>query len=1484
MFNKTPSRKNRLENDPDKAAGRLRVPEPPDISAGERKRERAAFSDLLLESISSPTIVLDTNGRVVFANRALQVLTGMAEEEILEGGVPSIIPEKYRSLSEAFFLAPPNEPRTPEPVMIPVITEDGGERLISWLYSPFVMEDGEVGGAAILGQDIAERLEHNRSVAMIERELFAVNKILSTVSMDATVEELLIAAFDALTSLPEIQCGVAYQHKADGGSAKRVAIRGFRYVEPIADVTRDTGRFPGNILGENKTVAIPHDDPRMDEYAQKMCEAEGLGGIICIPLVLEDKPGGSLLLGYRGSAPSEGEVNALQAVIEALSLGVKNVELRKDAEKNALEATTLLKEAKRSEERFRAVFEKSQDIIVLSDRNQSIVYANPAAFALDPSLAEPGALEDKTIFSFIHPEEIGRLLMDHGDKWETGEAVEDYVFRGVNTQGEVFYIEANSSFIDWPDEDALSIFVLKNITKRVMEDREREFRLKAEEALAGIVTRFVNPTSVRSAIRGALKIAMGLLELDGAFCLTIVEEDRTRQGAEELGVEEISEGAYEGKISKVPDLEWWVEAAGPGGAAIFGGVGAPTAELPPQLEGIAFESLALVPMISQGEMEGVLGFRSPDPDHHWFEGELEFMKELARATASMLERDRWIDRLGVSERFRTRITESIGEGLYVITDGRISWVNPQFCEMVGHTAAELIGSTAEYLLPEGESFEGYTRKLTEGLRNEGSFASDGRVRRKDGTARDLFSFYTSLGGAEDGTEEILCTVRDVTEAKRMQEKATAAAEAYTNLFSAAGDGMIVHTADGEILNANLRACDLTGMSVKELLGLRLEEILSPEAQGRYAERIEDVLDGKVVTFLAEVRGPGGRLTPTEVTSRVTRTWEEEVVLSAFRDITERHRAEEEKARRISQLESLNEIVKAATSSLDLNVIANAILGVTIETTGATSGGIFLENGQPGKKYEKIASIGENEELPEALGDRPLEEDQLEYLSSRHGSVILDPRQGISSVPQRISTMMERQGVAEALFIPLRNGERTIGMIGLGSVASGVFQQQDENFFNAIGAEVGVALENAHIYRELAAEHERLTLLHRSAQAMSVETDLDFLMKRAIEGAAAAVGATCAIIALEEPDVDELEWRAAQGLDVKTLEGLRLKRTDGIGALVMQKKGVVGFPMAGEDTKKVAEEALRDPVAVSIGLERGAFVPLITGDRIIGIMLLKVDRDSKGFSREDVLLLEALGRQSGIAIQNARLFAETTQHLTALEAAHRELMVLDRMKSDFVSTVSHELRSPLTVIEGFARTLVARYEELDPKTIRESLDIILKKSISLEGLISIILDMSMIEEGRLKVASDPVDLRETILRVKADQEDSSDIHAIIIEAPEGLFAMADQEKTEMVISNLVRNAIKFSPQGGEVRIEARRCGDFAEIAVKDEGIGVANEELTRIFDRFYQVEGHDRRFFQGTGLGLYVTRELVRAMGGAVAVESAPRRGSTFSFTLPLAES
>lgn len=223
--------------------------------------------------------------------------------------------------------------------------------------------------------------------------------------------------------------------------------------------------------------------------------------------------------------------------------------------------------------------------------------------------------------------------------------------------------------------------------------------------------------------------------------------------------------------------------------------------------------------------------------------------------------------------------------------------------------------------------------------------------------------------------------------------------------------------------------------------------------------------------------------------------------------------------------------------------------------------------------------------------------------------------------------------------------------------------------------------------------------------------------------------------------------------------------------------------------------------------------------------------------------------------------------------------VDQLKSALISTVSHELRTPLTMIQGFSELLLTR--DLREQKSREALEQIKVSAERLSRLIENLLSVSRIESDRLAMRLVPVDLPGLVEEVVAAfrQEQDLDLQLSFDQMP---LVLADRDMLVQILTNLLSNAIKYSPKGGLVVISGKRQGPSAEISVQDQGIGMSESEAAQLFEKFYRVDHPEVHKVGGTGLGLYITKNLVELQGGQIWVNSEPGRGTTFVFSLPLA--
>jgi signal transduction histidine kinase/CheY-like chemotaxis protein len=267
-----------------------------------------------------------------------------------------------------------------------------------------------------------------------------------------------------------------------------------------------------------------------------------------------------------------------------------------------------------------------------------------------------------------------------------------------------------------------------------------------------------------------------------------------------------------------------------------------------------------------------------------------------------------------------------------------------------------------------------------------------------------------------------------------------------------------------------------------------------------------------------------------------------------------------------------------------------------------------------------------------------------------------------------------------------------------------------------------------------------------------------------------------------------------------------------------------------------------------------------------------------------LAVNEMVRHLRIILEDERSVRENLERSRAeLEDANEKLKELDRMKSEFLNTVSHELRTPLTAIKAFAEILLDNAGE-DLETQNEFLGIINKEADRLTRLINNLLDLSRIEAGRMNWHFEPCDLEEIVstavdtLKLSAVKKE---VEFVVSHQGDGLPVHCDYDKMVQVITNLVGNALKFTPSGGRVTMLTRRSQGRAEVVVSDTGLGIAPEFHAKIFEKFGQVDTSETREIKGSGLGLPIARSIVEAHRGTLTVESEAGEGASFTVQLPL---
>lgn len=384
---------------------------------------------------------------------------------------------------------------------------------------------------------------------------------------------------------------------------------------------------------------------------------------------------------------------------------------------------------------------------------------------------------------------------------------------------------------------------------------------------------------------------------------------------------------------------------------------------------------------------------------------------------------------------------------------------------------------------------------------------------------------------------------------------------------------------------------------------------------------------------------------------------------------------------------------------------------------------------------------------------------------------------------------------------------------------------------------------------------RLQLMLEVSRSLNSTLDLDELLHYIIEVATELTDSEAASILLLDEKTGELHFEAVTGVKRTEVKPIVVPIDASIAGWIVEHRQPLIVRDVDQDPRHYAEVDRISHFDTRMILG----VPLLVKDRTIGVLEVLNKQDNSSFSEQDVETLEILAVHAAIAIANARLFAQ----------------------SDQLADVIHELRTPMTSIVGYSRILLTS-EEPVPAAHQKHLETIHREATRLGRMVNDFLDLARLESGRARLERKQVNLeqlaRDTVMLLlpQANERDISiHLHADSHLPP----VSADPERLKQVLVNLIDNAIKYNHKEGRVDVNVSHCGDYLCTTVVDTGHGIAEEDLPRVFEKFYRAEP-DEDTPKGTGLGLSIARRIVKAHGGSIWVESKPNVGSNFTFTLP----
>ncbi len=572
-------------------------------------------------------------------------------------------------------------------------------------------------------------------------------------------------------------------------------------------------------------------------------------------------------------------------------------------------------------------------------------------------------------------------------------------------------------------------------------------------------------------------------------------------------------------------------------------------------------------------------------------------------------------------------------------------------------------------------------------------------------------------------------------------------------------------------------------------------------------------------------------------------------------------------KRAAQLKTIGEVGRQLASMLDLDELLRHVVNSLVDVFAYYSASIFLVDTEAGEIVLK-ASAGRAGGVYKGYRLKIGQQGITGWVAQAGEPLLVND---VDKEP-RYRFMEELSDTRSELAVPIKAKGEVIGVLDVQSTQLNAFDEEDLFTLSTLADQVSVAIENAQLYRQTQHRLAEVFTLYTLAKQVISSLELDTVLDSIVSALKLSINCRACSLFLLDEESQMLEIKAAAGIKRKWRREARLRVGEGIAGKAAAEARALYIP----DTYRDSNFVPFDPTVRSL-----LVVPMISKDKVIGALCID-DNKPDAFSPDDGRLLTIAAAQAAVAIENAKLYESSKKRAEELAKAYDELQALGRAQQEFVQNVSHELRTPLTFIKSYVELILeGAMGELN-EWQRNSLQIVARRADAMTRLINNLLSLQQVEMESLQPTR--VSLAEVATMALESARAAATKAGIVLKAeiPEALPPVwADRSCLEQVFDNLLGNAIKFSPEGGTITVCIKEEGEYLRVAVSDTGIGIPNDQLERIFERFYRVNGHPTRRFGGSGLGLALVKKAVEVHGGRVWAESQVGQGSTFFFTLPI---
>ncbi|MGB9799374.1 MAG: GAF domain-containing protein [Thermanaerothrix sp.] len=576
----------------------------------------------------------------------------------------------------------------------------------------------------------------------------------------------------------------------------------------------------------------------------------------------------------------------------------------------------------------------------------------------------------------------------------------------------------------------------------------------------------------------------------------------------------------------------------------------------------------------------------------------------------------------------------------------------------------------------------------------------------------------------------------------------------------------------------------------------------------------------------------------------------------------------EAERRARQLRTLHEVTQKLSSTLDLEPLLHTILENAVDILVCEAGSLLLWDEASDELVFRVVlgPVAQNLLNQRMPSDRGL---AGKAFQTRQPQIVND----VSTSPEWFRLPDEITGFTTraVLAVPLVVKERAIGVLEVVNRKDGRnFTPEDAELLSAFAAQAAIAIENARLYtltdQALAARVEELSIMQRIDRELNATLDLGQAMSITLNWAMRRSRASVGLIgAIEGPVVRPIAWQGIEDHALPNPETLAAS---------------LPLTLIKENGKPLRRDLAASTARLRADSRVQVLLPIRQEEQVSSLLILESDNADFG-APETLDFLQRLCDHAAIALANAQLYA-------AVRAANLA-------KSEFVSFVAHELKNPMTSIKGYTELLIAGAVGPISDAQASFLNVIRSNVDRMSTLVSDLNDLSKIEAGRMRLEFAALNLAEIVGEVERStrRQIEEKQQRFTIHLPADLpLVWADRTRLIQILVNLVNNAHKYTEPGGQITLGAEQttnrwdpngARDVVHIWVQDTGIGIAPEDQPKIFQKFFRSEDPKTREVPGSGLGLNITRSLVEMQGGKIWFESEFRKGTTFHFTVPVAE-